>query len=1024
MTISRVGGIAAAATTAVPPAHAVGDLILVFASRSGNVAPPTVPAGYTSLGTKAGTSISSVLAYRIATATNDAGGTWTNATGVVFEIYRSSSGNFVIAANSAASSSSTTSTVAIPSLSNIYEQSGMSWAAGFVGNSSSTNITTAPTGMTFRDGTTTGTGRIGSMDTNGGVTGWVSANVTLATANSTSWTVEIVDGTQMHGAFDVRNLARGVVSGQNLSNLDKTALEINTGGVSQFSTDAITTQKSYLEYTETAAGTSPNANEMAVNYSTSSGAAGSVWWDTVGGIIGSNLNSAAVTGFTITAGHVRGMAVDPVAGLVWFRDATTGGNWNNSGTANPATGVGGIAFTTSANPLYFVYGKSSVASGGTCTVNTGVSAFVGAMPSGFSAWYGPPPWVLSGAAVDLDFADGQYWNDTLANLISCSNSTGGYVTNTDGSLSKIAANTPRIGGSSSTTNLLLHSQDMATGGWNFVSSNSSLTDNQATAPDGTLTADYFAGVANTGAHYTTQAVTKAAFAITYTFSIYAKAAQYTRLEIALDDGTGTNGSSIGFDLSGAQIAYGPDHVGYTNALTNVSGSVQSVGNGWVRCAVTATSTTGTTIRVGPQLDNGTGTAARSDSFLGSTSSGIYVWGAQLEPDSTVSDYCKTTTAAASQVNFDGNGTGLLVEEARTNLLLQSQFATSWTLGGSTVTANSVVAPDLTTTAARYVEDTTNTFHNVRQNVAKAASSLPYTLSCYVKPLGAGSFRYLDLGLQDNGGATGTSVAFDPTTGLVVPGSNHADAGWTITSFGSLPSINGFRRYWLSVTSDTTAFVQSVIASDDGSFASYTGDGVSGLIIWGAQLEQAAFPTSDIPTTTAAVTRPQDVVRCGISINAVLSVAAGGSELIASSGVADTSVQRFLLDAFPDASTSTTAFVADDTHATSFWTGNHGINPVIGTGTFRQPFKFAAGWDTGGGSAVANGGTVAVSGFALTADPNYAIGTDKATAAPNCYFTRIALWQSRLPDATLQSLTAVGGPTITPAITGNLAMMGM
>jgi hypothetical protein len=76
------------------------------------------------------------------------------------------------------------------------------------------------------------------------------------------------------------------------------------------------------------------------------------------------------------------------AGQLWFR-VVPSGDWNASGTADPATGVGGINMfmaTTSGvlEPPFYPSFAAAVA-GESATVNFGAGGFIGSVPSGFTA---------------------------------------------------------------------------------------------------------------------------------------------------------------------------------------------------------------------------------------------------------------------------------------------------------------------------------------------------------------------------------------------------------------------------------------------------------------------------------------------------------------------------------------------------------------------------------------------------------------------------------------------------------------
>jgi hypothetical protein len=97
------------------------------------------------------------------------------------------------------------------------------------------------------------------------------------------------------------------------------------------------------------------------------------------------INGADVGG--ATQGWAQGdtlcIAVDIDAELIWFR--TNGGNWVNSGTANPATGTEGIDYSSANGGPFFVM-VTLRASGDSATMKFNSASFLQTPPSGFGVW--------------------------------------------------------------------------------------------------------------------------------------------------------------------------------------------------------------------------------------------------------------------------------------------------------------------------------------------------------------------------------------------------------------------------------------------------------------------------------------------------------------------------------------------------------------------------------------------------------------------------------------------------------------
>ena len=185
------------------------------------------------------------------------------------------------------------------------------------------------------------------------------------------------------------------------------------------------------------------------------------------------------------------------------------------------------------------------------------------------------------------------------------------------------------------TNLLTYSEQFDNAAWNKPA-NTQLIANNVIAPDGTLSGDRILAISN-GANSAKQFPSVSGDA-TYTFSVFIKASSSQWSFFTLYDNT-SNVRRVWFNVNTGVV--GSSTVGGTFAL--VGSSIASVGNGWYRCSVTATTPVGiSNCYFG--VESASADAVVSDVTNGS----IYIWGAQLEAGIFPTSYIPTTTAQVTR----------------------------------------------------------------------------------------------------------------------------------------------------------------------------------------------------------------------------------------------------------------------------------------------------------------------------------------------------------------------------------------
>lgn len=386
-------------------------------------------------------------------------------------------------------------------------------------------------------------------------------------------------------------------------------------------------------------------------------------------------------------------------------------------------------------------------------------------------------------------------------------------------------------------NLLKYSQELNNSVWNSIQVTVT-PDSGTAAPDGTLTAERLLGVGGTPTQTRIHQVysnTEGGNS-TYTFSIFLKS---------------NTGVSQTVRLKNT----------HSGVLDNFSSNI-TVTTSWQRFTYTVTN----------GASAGTGQIVGVVCDISSNAFDILAWGAQLEQRSSATAYTVTNvspitnyipalqTAGVNEARFNhdpvtGDTLGLLIEEQRTNLFTHSDDAqTAWaTKVRLTVTSNSIAAPDGSISADTLVEDTANGGHYVERAVTQAANT-QITLSVFVKKNNRSDIW---LNVYANGYADSLRGAFNLDTGVTSTSTGGTATGATAT----MQNVgNGWFRIVLSGTPSTAVVTDCKprVSIINGSTV-YTGDGTSGVYIWGVQLEAGAFATSYIPTVATTATREADVV---------------------------------------------------------------------------------------------------------------------------------------------------------------------
>lgn len=348
--------------------------------------------------------------------------------------------------------------------------------------------------------------------------------------------------------------------------------------------------------------------------------------------------------------------------------------------------------------------------------------------------------------------------------------------------------------------------------------------------------------------------------------------------------------------------------------------------------------------------------------------------------------------------------GLLIEESRTNLMLQSQdfSAAAYVTVNASVSTNQTTSPGNAADADKIIEGSGSlAAHIVLQPAGSLASgTTPHTASVFVKAAGRSKgnlyFNYA------NSPFTAVECYFD----LVAKTTNTSPSSGTV--LGS--SITDFGNGWFRVT--VTGYTGSAgdhnvgvgPRDNDGNWA-YYGDGTSGLFVWGFSFEAGAFPTSYIPTTTTTVARNADVATMtGTNFSSWFNAGAGG--VVARVLPSTVSGTRTALQ-FDDGTVNEIIALRGNTTNPELYIVDGGTPQAqvdAGTIAANTAYNLGAAWNTDNCAAAVNGGAAVTDTTAtIPTVTQVRLGSD-GTNYLNGQIQTVRYWPQRIINAEVQAFS--------------------